>query len=409
MGRGRISAGIAAAGVAALLGYAALAQDVVLPGTGPTSLASEQQALTSARKQAQVAARRSRLLETQANQATQDADRASRRAAAVAARIQESEADIQAAQARIAIITRLQRAQAHRLAERQQPIVKLTAALQMLARRPAALAIAQPGSISDAVHMRLVLDAVLPVIRARTAGLRAELVRSRKLRGVAEQAAKALELSQAQLATRQGELRRLETEKRIASRDYRSSANVEADRAIALGERARDIVDLMDRLEEAGAVRERLASLPGPTLRPNQPGQIASPQAVAIATQNRLPAYRMPVVGQLVTGFGEVSEGGVRSRGLTLATQPNAQVVAPTAGRIVFAGYYRGFGQILIIDHGQGWTTLITNLHRLSVSVGDSVRQGTPLAIAGPVATTVTVELRRNSRPIDIVPLLARE
>lgn len=99
MGRGRISAGIAAAGVAALLGYAALAQDVVLPGTGPTSLASEQQALTSARKQAQDAARRSRLLETQANQATQDADRASRRAAAVAARIQESEADIQAAQA----------------------------------------------------------------------------------------------------------------------------------------------------------------------------------------------------------------------------------------------------------------------------------------------------------------------
>lgn len=408
MGRGRISAGIATAGVAALLGYAALAQDVVLPGTGPTSLASEQQSLTAARKQAQDAARRSRQLETQANQATQDADRANRRAAAVAARIQESEADIQAAQARIAIITRLQRAQSQRLAERQQPIVKLTAALQLLARRPAALAIAQPGSITDAVHMRLVLDAVLPVIRARTAGLRSELARSRKLRAVAEQAAKALEVSQTQLATRQEELRRLETEKRIASRDYRSSANLESDRAIALGERARDIVDLMDRLEEAGTVRERLASLPGPILRPTQPGQTALPQVAAISRQGRLPAYRMPVVGQLVTGFGEVSESGVRSRGLTLATQPNAQVVAPTAGRIAFAGYYRGFGQILIIDHGQGWTTLITNLHRLSVNVGDSVRQGTPLAIAAPVATTVTVELRRNSRPIDIVPLLAR-
>ncbi len=102
---------------------------------------------------------------------------------------------------------------------------------------------------------------------------------------------------------------------------------------------------------------------------------------------------------------GSLSKG---ARGLTLATQPNAQVVAPTSGRIVFADYYRGFGQILIIDHGQGWASLITSLHRLSVGVGDSVRSGTPVGIAAPTAATVTVELRRNGQPVDIVPLLAR-
>ncbi|MGK2911398.1 MAG: murein hydrolase activator EnvC family protein [Sphingobium sp.] len=408
MGRGRIIAGLAAASVCAAIGYAALAQDVVLPGMGGTSLPQERRALATARQQADAAARRSRQLEAQASQATQDADIASRRAAALAARIQESEADIQAAQARIAIVARLQRAQAQRLAERQQPIVRLTAALQMLARRPPALAIVQPGSISDAVHMRLVLDAVLPVIRARTAGLRTELARSRDLRAVAEQAAHALEDSRTQLAARQGELRRLETAKRLVSRDYRSSASLESDRAIALGEHARDIVDLMDRLEDASTVRDRLAGLPGPVPRPAQPGQAPAPRADTIAQASRLPAYRLPVVGQLVTGFGEMSESGVRARGLTLATQPNAQVIAPNAGRIVFADYYRGFGQILIIDHGQGWTSLITNLHHLSVGVGDSVRQGTPVGSAAPSPTTVTVELRRNGHPVDIVPLLAR-
>ncbi|EQB33016.1 murein hydrolase activator EnvC family protein, partial [Sphingobium ummariense] len=117
------------------------------------------------------------------------------------------------------------------------------------------------------------------------------------------------------------------------------------------------------------------------------------------------PPYRLPVVGQLVTGMGEVNESGVRSRGLSIATQSGAQAVAPTAGRIAFAGPYRGYGQILIIDHGQGWTTLITGLHRLTAQVGESVRQGDPVGIAGTGRPTITVELRRNGRPVDIVPL----
>lgn len=394
------------AALAATMACGASAQDVALSGTAPTSLAQERQALLAAGAQAEKARARSTMLERQAAVAGQQADRAQRRAAALAARIQESEADIRAAQARIAIIARLQRAQAARLAERQQPIVRLTAALQMLARRPAALALVQPGSITDAVHMRLVLDAVLPVIRARTAGLRAELARSRQLRGIAERAAQALRSSRVQLAERQGALRRLETEKRIASRDYQSTAGLEAERAVALGERARDIVDLMDRLGEAGDVRARLESLPGPVLRPSRPGDVAMPRADGGRLASGPPPYRLPVIGELVTGLGEVSASGVRARGLTIATQPQAQVVAPTAGRVAFAGHYRGYGQIVIIDHGQGWTTLLTNLNRLSVDVGTTVRQGDPIGIAGPRSPTVTVELRRNGRPVDIVPLV---
>ena len=105
--------------------------------------------------------------------------------------------------------------------------------------------------------------------------------------------------------------------------------------------------------------------------------------------------------------MGEVNDGGVRSRGLTLVTQAGAQAVAPTAGRIAFAGPYRGYGQILIIDHGQGWTTLITGLHRVTAQVGETVRQGDPVGLtAAQGRPTVTIELRRNGRPVDIVPLV---
>src|SRR3546814_873751 len=146
------------------------------------TLKDEQHALIAAKRQSQAAQERSAALAREAKAARVDAERARRQAAALAASIQAAEADIQAAQARIAIVARMQRAQNVRLAERQEPIARLTAALQMLSRRPPATALVQPGSISDLVHLRAVLESVLPVIQARTAGLRSELQKSRQLR-----------------------------------------------------------------------------------------------------------------------------------------------------------------------------------------------------------------------------------
>ena len=389
----------------ALFAWGAMAQNVVLPGTA-TNMHQEQQALKDARRQSDEARARSRALDAQAATAGAEADRARARAAALAARIQESEADIRAGQARIAILTRLQRAQAAHLAEKQAPAVRLLPALQSVSRRPPVLALIQPGSLRDAVHVRAVLASTLPVIEQRTAGLRADLARSRQLRAMAEQAARAMQASRTKLAQQRSQLGRLEAERRLAARGLSSSATLESDRATAMGEKARDIIDLMSRLEAAGDVRDRLASLPGPELRPAMPGAVAAPAVLSATSASSHPPYRLPVIGAVVTGMGEVSESGVRARGITIAAQPSAQVVAPASGHVAFAGIYRGFGQIVIVDHGQGWTTLLTNLARLSVAAGDSVAQGDPIGTAGTDQPNITVELRRNGRPIDIVALM---
>lgn len=371
------------------------------------TLKDEQRALIEAKKQAEEARRRSERLKQDAGKAREEAERARRQAAALAASIQAAEADIQAAQARVAIIARLQRGQNARLAERQEPIVRLMAALQLMARRPPATALVQPGSISDIVHLRGLFASVLPVIRARTAGLRNELARSRQFRADADKARASLLAGRIALASQRTELRQLETRKRVAARALTSTATLEADRAVSLGEQARDIVDLMDQLRVAGNVREELAQLPGPLLRAVRPGMTPLPQPPARPQQSGPPAYRMPVMGEVVVGMGELSAGGVRARGLTIATQPLAQVVAPTRGRVAFAGGYRGYGQIVIIDHGNGWTSLIANLDRLSVGVGTAVRQGDPIGSAGRGKPKVMVELRRNGRPVNIAALLS--
>ena len=389
---------IVAAG--AVLGGAAL---LSAQTSGP-SLSEQLRSLKTARDQSERARQRSVALRRQAEAANNDADRIASEAAALAARIQSAEADITAARTRIAIVTRLQQRQRARLAEKQGPIIRLTAALQMMTRKPTALALVEPRSLDELIYMRSILSAVMPEIERRTASLRDEVKQGEKLRQQATRAIASLDESQRRLAERRRQLAGLEARERIEAAKFSDDAGIEQDRALALGEKARDIVDLMDQIRESGAVREALAQLDGPKLRP---GQVRD-------TENRVPpktrdvanAYRLPVNGEIVTGLGEISDSGYRARGITIAVAAGAQIVAPAAGRVAYAGRYRGYGNILIIEHEAGWTSLITNMATMRVAVGDEVIQGAPVGRSGSGDPTITVELRRHGRPIDILALI---
>lgn len=377
---------------------------MVLPGD---TVANQRTALEQALKQSQAARKRSESLEQRAASLKESAEKARREAEAVAARIQESEASIAAGEARLAIIGAMQKRQRARLSARQRPIVRLTGALQSLARRPAALALVQPGSIEDVVHVRALMGSVVPVVQQRTAALRADVERGKRLRRQEERATALLRADRARLAQRRQQLAAMETRRRIESQNVSANADLEGQRALSLSENARDLTELVDTIETNGEVREKLVRLEGPLLRPARPEEAQTVSGMAPDRASRQPAYRLPVVGQVVTGLGEVAESGFRSRGLTIATAPRAQVVAPASGRVSFAGPYSGFGNIIIIEHDGSWTTLITSLARLSVSVGDRVRQGAPLGVTADRRPTVTLELRRKGRPIDILALVS--
>ena len=362
--------------------------------------------LAEAKAQSDAAAARSADLERQAAGERDQARQARAQEAAVAARVQQAEADIAAGQARIAIIDRLLTQQRARLAAKQVPVARLMAALQSLARRPAIISVVQPGSVDDLVHVRAVLSNTMPVIRARTADVRADLAHTRQLQAQAALATGALAESRTRLEAQRLALTRLEAEHRLRSRALGRDALFESDRAIALGEKARDIVDLMDTIGNQAATRESLEALPGPLPRPPRPGEVSSP-IDRVAWSHAAPPYRLPVQGKIVTGLGELSDAGVRSRGLTIATAAAAQVVAPAAGRIAFAGPFRDYRTIVIIDHGGGWTSLVSGLGTVSVKIGEKVEQGAPIGQAGAGDNArVTVELRRRDRAVDMTPLV---
>lgn len=368
----------------------------------------ERQALIAAQRQSGEAMARSAALERQSSTAATDADALKKRIAALAARIQAAEADISGSEARIALVRRRLKAQEGRFAQARQPLLTLTAALQQLSRQPPIAVLAQPGSLTDMVHARAILDSAMPVIEARTASVRTELAALRKLQRQASLALTALTDSRATLGTRRTELSRLENERRLRARELMGSARLEADRALGLGEQARDIVELMDRLESDGETRGRLASLTGALPRPADParaGPVPTEPAAASGGGGQ-PVYRLPAVGRIVAGLGEVSDSGVRSRGLTIAARPGGQIVAPAEGRIVFAGEYRGYGKIVILDHGDGWSSLVTGMIGLSAAIGDSVDAGSPIGRAGSNRPRITIELRRAGQPVDLTALV---
>lgn len=389
----------------ALLAVAALAVTSIAPAQTPEP-GDQRDRLASANAEAEAARKRFESLKRQASAARDTAQRARMQQAAIAARVQLAEAEIVAARARIALVNRDVARQQARLAEQQEPILKLVAALQSLARRPPALGLVQPGSVRDAAHVRAVMGGLMPVIRERSAAVRGEVDRARRLAANARLAARTLTEGRDRLETARLDLVRIEADNRLRSRDLDRGALVESDKALALGERARDIVSQMDTLGAAAQVRESLDRLPGPLPRPAEVAAEAA--SAATATQSAgLPPYRLPVQGRLVQGLGELDASGARSRGLTLETWPGAEIVAPTGGRVLYAGRFRAYGQIAIIDHGNGWTSLIANLGQVGVRVGQEVRQGSPIGRAPQGENPrVTVELRRKGRPVDLIPLL---
>ncbi len=363
-----------AAGAVVLIRPPAWAQ----AGAEPT-VAEARQALASARSEALRARERAALLDRQARTSLLASDRATLTAAALAARVQQAEAALAAAEADLALSGQARQALDTRLARESAPIARLLAGLQTQVRRPPVLQLLQPGSIADAVHWRAVMVAVEPQIRSRTATLREELRRARSLERDGARLAAQYRTQQADLVARRGELAALSAAERLKARRAASAADREAERAYTSGVNARDLSTLVRRLE----AEPRSGTAPSPAV------------SSTLAVSDQTAPQRLPVQGRLA------AVQSAPRRGLTLEPRPGALVVAPGPGRVAFAGPYRGFGRIVILEHAGGWTSLLTGLAATQVAMGQAVVAGSPLGQAPVRDPRVTIELRRNGVPVD--------
>jgi septal ring factor EnvC (AmiA/AmiB activator) len=366
-----------------------LAVPLLLAASAPVQQETEtvDQALKRARIEAGAADRRVERLEQAAGRARGEAARLRAQQAAAAEAISAAESRISAADAERRIIAAQLAARRQHLQQQQRPVASLLAGLAMMARRPPLLALTSDSSMEEFVRVRLLLDASLPVIRRRTAALSAELAAGQRLERAALASRQTSARSRDELAARRREFAQLEARALQSAALSGGEAVGEGDVALARGEDIEKLTGEAQRSRSAAQIAGEIADL-GPA-----PGRPAAPEGPF----PRAPLdYRLPADARVVEGLGEVNSSGVKSRGLALATRRGAPVMIPAAGIIRFAGPFRDYDGIAIIDHGGGWMSLIVNVSS-PLPPGTRVAAGDPLGRAlGPLG----VELSHNGQHV---------
>ena len=361
-----------------LLVGSALAQD----GTAPVGAALKAALAEQAAADAQTAK-----LEKIANRAKSDAERLHAQQAAAAQAIEAAEARISAANARLQIATSYVAAHRQQLAAEQQPISSLLAGLATMARRPPLLVLASRGGTDELVKVRLLLDSTLPAIRSRTSALSAQLAQGQRLQQAALEARGELSHSRDNLLEKRRQFATLEQKAMKQALASGGQALSAGDVALAAGE---DVERLRGEQASNQSVRA-VASL----LASDDPAP-ASPFVPEGTAPHPPFLYELPAAAPVSEGLASVDTSGVRSRGLTLATTRGMPVTAPADGVVKFAGPFRDYDGVLIIDHGGGWLSLIVNVAS-TLRPGDKVTIGQELGRAlGPLQ----VELSQNGRRI---------
>ncbi|MBO7556118.1 MAG: peptidoglycan DD-metalloendopeptidase family protein, partial [Alphaproteobacteria bacterium] len=109
-----------------------------------------------------------------------------------------------------------------------------------------------------------------------------------------------------------------------------------------------------------------------------------------------------PARGSIAVSYGEETSKGVTSKGISILTRPQAQVISPYDGAVIFAGPFRGYGKLIIIEHGEGYMSLLAGMDSIDCDVGQMLLAGEPVGVMPNDADShLYVELRKDNKPID--------
>ena len=339
---------------------------------------------------------------------------------AAAAIIHEQERRVLAAEGELAQLNAQEHGKLVRLQARRGQLAGVLVALQRVARYPPEALMTQPIPPADTVRSAILLRATVPAIEERAIRLRAELDDLNQARNAV--AAKKAQLAQitAGLEIERRRLGALYGEQTALKHRTLAQVRAETRRMRALADEAKDLKDLLERvrtsrarLDERQQGRKPAAAKPGIAKVPARPTIEGLPAGLTglpiTSQQGKLPA---PAVGRLIGRYGDVTSTGLTQKGLTFETQPGAQVVAPYEGNVVYAGRFRGYGELLIIEHGEGYHSLLAGLARIDSTIGQWVVAGEPVGVMDSSDNrkpVLYVELRRDGQPINPLPWLAAQ
>jgi murein hydrolase activator len=346
-------------------------------------------------------------------------------------RIRATEERIAALEQRIDAAAGSETAIRRSLEARRGLLVEVLAALQRMGRRPPPAVLVRPEDILAAVRSSMLLGAVLPELRAETEALAGDLAELVRLRNALATDRQSLERELAELSREQERMAALVEARQARIAEAERGVGSERARAAELGREAQTLKELIERMErevaaarkaseearkaaeaQARETRERFAAAAF-----RDPARL-SPKIPFSEARGLLP---IPVGGPTLLGFGEPDGLGGTARGISISTRPGAVVASPADGWVAFAGPFRSFGRLLIINAGGGYYLLLAGMDQIRVDVGQFVLAGEPVATMGDTSSLAVgtgtvesdgpvlyVEFRKDGGSIDPSPWWAK-
>lgn len=361
-------------------------------------------------------------------------------------RVQASEAKLSETEAKLGELTEQVGVIRTSIDERKVAIVKMLSAMQRIGRTPPPAIVTPRDSALAVVRGAMLLAEVFPELKYQADNLSEELeglVRLengiRTQRDEQKREADRLAAEQARLDTLLAEKKSKQAQGEVELTRLRQSTEQLATEVTGLNELIENLDIRIAKAEVAQydaeiaaekALRERLQQevLATPA---NEDVIEIKPEAakVAFASPGRLkPAMpfeqakgtlRLPAQGRQTRRFGDRDASGTILQGLSLETRKEARITAPSDGWIVYAGPFRSYGQLLIINAGGGYHILLAGMSRIDVSLGQFVLAGEPIAAMGGSVPgnsgdkrsrpVLYVEFRKDGRPVDPGPWWAEK
>ncbi|MEK9671123.1 MAG: peptidoglycan DD-metalloendopeptidase family protein [Rhodospirillaceae bacterium] len=340
--------------------------------------------------------------------------------------MQDREFRVITLEAKIADLVRQENELAARLDANRVQLAGVLLALQRMVQFPPEALMALPESPDDLVRSAILLRAVVPEIERRADSIRFDLQALAQARRRTADERLNLTTASRDLDQQRNEIHRLMANKRKMLEQTIQESRRAADKANRLAAQAKSLKDLMARLddqrrqdeedarresqrrEEAKAAADAKEAKQAAERKKRLAAATVSSSGPIQSMRGRLP---LPVVGDLVGRYGENLPTGLTRKGIDIAARRGSQVVATYAGKVAFAGKFRGYGQLLIIDHGGGYHTLLAGMAEIDAAVGQRVATGEPVGrmqsgADGADRPVLYVELRRKGQPINPMPWL---
>lgn len=287
-------------------------------------------------------------------------------------------------------------------------LVDTLSALQNLALRPSEAILAQPLSPVEVMRSSILLRCSVHSLKERAEHIRQGIEDINAQKAEIAKRLQDLEHENQQLAQQHDEMKKLSKQKSEMFSQLSSQSKEAKQRAETLASQASSLRDLLDKLEKQKELqRKQLA----------EKERLAKQRAADDLREERSKGYQLlPVVGfskakgrlarpargAVITQFKQELSKGVESNGIDIKTASNAQVIAPFDGTVIFAGPFKNFANLVIIDHGEGYTSLLSGLGETNTDVGQSILSGEPVGTM-PSGNNIKLhmEIRKDNHPVN--------